>query len=139
MTLFVNVVVMLSSCLSTFCFVDYKATLVCCIQVLYCVFLFLSVRVVYPSSYFVLWPWCLLFWTVYKGQKAWKVFFNFFFWFSTFFGFQPFGYTIQFLRNWQALSYQSFNLFYILLTHIALVQTKEEFGRSVGNLQPIVH
>src|SRR6185312_6504766 len=77
MILFVNMVIMFSTSLSTFCFIGYQTLLVCCIQILYRMFLSLT-RVVHLSFPLIFWSWNLLFCCIDESHKAWKIFFNLF-------------------------------------------------------------
>src|SRR3954453_16113509 len=105
MMILVNIIVMFSSFLIAYFMKDITA-IVNRNLILYSVS-FLLTGVEYLSSILVNRSWYLLFCTICKSKKAWKVLFNFFL------RFQPFGYWIYFLWNWYTLSYQFLNLVYI--------------------------
>ncbi len=66
---------------------------------------FLFSRIVHFPSFFIYRSWYLLFCTIYKSHKTWKIFLYFLCW-----SFQPLCNVVYLLWNWYTLSYQSFNL-----------------------------
>src|SRR6476661_10401665 len=72
MILFINVIIMPSSFFMTY-FMHDKPSIVNHNLCLYSMFLFLS-RIIFLFSFFIYWPWNLLFCTIYKRQKIWKIF-----------------------------------------------------------------
>src|SRR3982751_558178 len=115
MMILVNIIVMFSSFLIAYLMKDITA-IVNRNLILYSVS-FLLTGVEYLSSILVNRSWYLLFCTICKSKKAWKIFL-YFLW-----RFQPFGYLIYFLWNWYAFSNQTFYLLYIPADG-ALVQIK---------------
>src|SRR3954467_14296983 len=98
MMILVNIIVMFSSFLITYLVKDITA-IVNRNLILYSVS-FLLTGVEYLSSILVNRSWYLLFCTICKSKKAWKIFLYFFRYF------QPLCYWIYFLWNWYTLSYQ---------------------------------
>ena len=111
MVILVNIIVMFTSFLMMICFMNDITTMIVNRKlVLYSMSFLLTSRIVHFTSFSIYWSWYLLFGTICKSKKPWKIFLY------CFWSFQPLCYWVYLLWNWYTLPYHiQYSIFCISL------------------------